>query len=112
MGIIEKACRAAAFLSWYCQTSLSEVRFAFTLHAWTILSSLLCSIFFIKKRGGGGTTLFFLLYKHKTSHHSGTTICRSANIWNMPHYMYLIIRVIPNSGKHNDTIVISAEKHN
>jgi len=25
--------------------------------------------------------------------HSGTTICRKANIWYIPHNMYLIIRV-------------------
>jgi hypothetical protein len=55
------------------------------------------------------TTLFFL--NIQTDHHSGTTTCRSANIWHTPHNMYLIIRVISNSEKHNDTIIISAEKH-
>jgi hypothetical protein len=35
IGGIEKARRTAAFLSWYSQTSLPEVRFALTLHAWT-----------------------------------------------------------------------------
>jgi hypothetical protein len=33
--MIEKARWAAAFQSWYNQTSLPEVRFALTLHAWT-----------------------------------------------------------------------------
>jgi hypothetical protein len=28
-----------------------------------------------------------------------------------PHNMYPIMRVISNSGQHNDTIIISAEKH-
>jgi cbb3-type cytochrome oxidase subunit 3 len=57
----EKARRAAAFLFWYSQTSLLEVRFALTLHAWTTLSPFLCSMLFFyfylqpkkkKKRGG------------------------------------------------------------
>jgi hypothetical protein len=32
LGMTEKAHQAAAFLSWYFQTSLSEVRFALTKH--------------------------------------------------------------------------------
>jgi len=40
--MIEKARKAAAFLFWYCQTSLPEVKFAIILHAWTKLSSSLC----------------------------------------------------------------------
>jgi len=56
--------------------------------------------------------IVFFLYKHKTSRHNGTTIFRLANIWHMPHNMYLIIRVISNSEKHNSTIIISAEKYN
>jgi len=35
----------------------------------------------------------FFLYKHKTNHRSGMTTCRSANIWHMPHNIFLIIRV-------------------
>jgi len=36
---------------------------------------------------------FFFFTKRTTSHRSGTTTCSSANIWHMPHNMYLIIRV-------------------
>jgi hypothetical protein len=44
------------------------------------------------------TTHFFFLENIQTDLHSGTTTCRSANIWHMPHNMHLIIRVTPNSG--------------
>jgi hypothetical protein len=56
---------------------------------------------------------FFLKKKKniQTDHHSGTTTCRSANIWHMLHNMYLIIRVISNNEIHHDTIIIIAEKH-
>jgi hypothetical protein len=40
IGMIVKASRAAAFLSRYYQTSLLEVRFVSTLHAWSTLLSL------------------------------------------------------------------------
>jgi hypothetical protein len=44
----------------------------------------------------GVTTHFFFLKKKKNiqmSHHNGTTTCRLANIWYIPHNMYLIFRV-------------------
>jgi hypothetical protein len=46
------------------------------------------------------TRLFFFFFytKRKTSHGSGKTTCRSANIWHMPHNMHQIIRVTSNSG--------------
>jgi hypothetical protein len=37
VGMTDKVRRTTAFLSWYSQTSLLEVRFALTLHAWTAL---------------------------------------------------------------------------
>jgi len=47
-------------------------------------------------------TFFFFLYKtfikHKTSHHSDMTTCRSANITYTLHIMYLIFRVISSNG--------------
>jgi len=46
----EKARRAAAFLFWYSQTSLLEVRFALTLHAWTTLSPFLFIFLFSTKK--------------------------------------------------------------
>jgi hypothetical protein len=64
--MIEKAHRAAAFLSWYRQTSLHEVRFALTLHTWTKFFFLfLCSMFlfcfhFQQKKGEGGERCRFL----------------------------------------------------
>jgi hypothetical protein len=63
--MIEKARKAAAFLFWYSQTSLPEVKFAIILHAWTKLSSSLCKhvfcfstfilfiYFFLKKKKRG-----------------------------------------------------------
>jgi hypothetical protein len=46
--MIEKARWAAAFQSWYNQTSLPEVRFALTLHAWTRYFSFpLYIVFFV-----------------------------------------------------------------
>jgi hypothetical protein len=37
---------------------------------------------------------FFLFFENiQMSHHSGTTTCRSANIWYTSHNMYLIYRV-------------------
>jgi hypothetical protein len=45
------------------------------------------------KRAAYDDPFFFFYTKRKTSPHSGTTTCRSANIWHMPHNMYLIIRV-------------------
>jgi hypothetical protein len=50
--MIEIARRAAAFLSWYYQSSLSEVRFAFTLHTWTMLFTVKHVFFFLKKKRG------------------------------------------------------------
>jgi hypothetical protein len=45
------------------------------------------------------TRFFFLFFENiQTDLHSGTTTCRSANIWHMPHNMHLIIRVTSNSG--------------
>jgi len=53
--MIEIARRAAAFLSWYYQSSLSVVRFYFTLNTWTLLFTVKHVFFFFfffkKKRG-------------------------------------------------------------
>jgi hypothetical protein len=61
--MIEKARQAAAFLFWCSQTSLPEVRFVLTLHAWTKLSFSLSNHVFVfslllfslkkKKKGRG-----------------------------------------------------------
>jgi len=62
--MIEKARRGAAFLVWYSQTSLPEVRFGLILHAWTKLSSSRCKHVLKKKKkkGGGRKMLIFILY--------------------------------------------------
>jgi hypothetical protein len=66
-------------------------------HPVTSFSWFFFILFYWRKRLHGEivTTLFFFIYiyKHKTSRHSGTTICRSANICYMPYNMCLIIRV-------------------
>jgi len=38
LGMIEKAHQAVAFLSWYVQTSLHEVRFDLTSHAMSVFA--------------------------------------------------------------------------
>jgi hypothetical protein len=59
VGMTDKVRRTTAFLSWYSQTSLLEVRFALTLHAWTKLFffffffSMFLLFLFSTKRGGG-----------------------------------------------------------
>jgi hypothetical protein len=69
--MIEKARRVAAFLFWYSQTSLPEVKFVLILHAWTKLSTSICNHFFFpffrfyfskKKRGGGRKMQLFIPY--------------------------------------------------
>jgi hypothetical protein len=64
--MIEKARRAAAFLFWYSQTSLPEVRFVLILHAWTKLSFSLCKhVFFFFFFVGVFLLLFFFYFKKK-----------------------------------------------
>jgi hypothetical protein len=70
--MIEKARQAAAFLFWCSQTSLPEVRFVLTLHAWTKLSFSLSNHVFVfslllfslkkKKKGGGRKMQIFIPY--------------------------------------------------
>jgi hypothetical protein len=70
--MIEKARRVAAFLFWYSQTSLPEVKFVLILHAWTKLSSSLCKHFFFpffrfyfskkKEEGVERCSYLFLIY--------------------------------------------------
>jgi hypothetical protein len=55
IGITEKACRVAAFLSWYRKTALPQVRFALTLHAWIdclLFSTHVFFFFFFRKKKG------------------------------------------------------------
>jgi hypothetical protein len=79
--MIEKARKAAAFLFWYSQTSLPEVKFAIILHAWTKLSSSLCKhvfcfstfilfiyLFFLKKRGGRKMQIFIPYFAFQISY--------------------------------------------
>jgi len=61
--MIEKARRAAAFLSWYNQTSLSEVRFALTymfgldFFSFHYLDVFVFLFLFSTKKGGGGVKM-------------------------------------------------------
>jgi hypothetical protein len=57
------------------------------------------------------TTPPFFFENIRMDFHSGMTTCRLANIWHMPHNMYLIIKVISNNGICHDTIIIIPEKH-
>jgi len=45
------------------------------------------------------------------NHHSGTTTCRSANIWHMSHNMYLIIGITSKQRNIQLYVIRTTEKH-
>jgi hypothetical protein len=72
--MIKKARRAAVFLSWYYQTSLPKDRFVFTLHARSILSSILRSMVVVlkkynKKKGVKGCRVLLSHYYIASRYH-------------------------------------------
>jgi len=48
------------------------------------------------------------IYIYKISHHNDTTICRKANIWYIPHNMYLIFRVNIYAAEYHNTTEITS----
>jgi hypothetical protein len=46
----------------------------------------------------------FFFENIQTDLHSGTTTCRSANLWHMPHNMHLIIRVTSKAEYNNQCV--------